>query len=849
LERNLKHLKEIHNDTSSLGTPHEELTIVLTRFFDIMFPVGMFFGGIGLAASVCGSLQQGLYTRLVVHTSMYLIAFLVLLFRRRIPVFIIFYVMLGLIAVDIVYCLLRGGLATEGMMSLAFLAVFAGFFWGLRAGLVAVAIGVVIVSIIGIAACTGMVHVPPQPATPFEWAAQIALFCTYAVSLILTANSMHNRIVTSLQALGRSNARLQREIEIREKTERELQESEAKYRQIFENAVEGIFQASPDGKLLNVNPSFARMLDFVSPHEMIEKVRDLGNSVFVNQEDKNRLKQLLQKNGYLVDFEVQLYRQDGAIIWTSMNVRSFVGEKGNLVFYEGTIEDVTKRKLAETALHESEEKYRSVVENALIGFYIIQDNLFRFVNAQFCIMLGYAYEEIIDTLGLMDIVHPDDHSRARDILENQLNCGTKNARSEFRVIRKDGKSITAQVYWSVLTYNGRAAAFGTFIDITKERSLESQLRQAQKLEAVGSLASGISHDFNNILTTLLGYGELLKNKIEKTSPLMDYIDNMLFASEKAVALTKSLLAFSRKQPITLRPVSINMLVRGTEKLLKRLITEDITLATQLADYDIMIMADQTQIDQILFNLTTNAKDAMPQGGILKISTSIVELDKDFAFVHGFGEAGRYALLSIADTGIGMDTKTREKIFEPFFTTKKIGQGTGLGLATVYGIVKQHSGYITVSSTPGQGTTFDIYIPTIQSTVKDIRPVTVAIRGGDEIILVAEDDDDVRPLVCELLETYGYQTVQAAHGQDAVDAFTKHENIALAIIDSVMPKKNGMEVYREIKKTNPYIKVIFISGYSREVIFDKGINDAEFAFVSKPLSLIPLLQKVREVLDA
>lgn len=839
----------MYNDASAFENPHTELTIVLTRLFDIMFPVSLFFGGIALAASVYNSLQHGLYTTLIVHISMYLVAVVTLFFRRRIPLFFIFYVMLGLIAIDIVYSLLKGGLATESMMSLAFLSVFVGFFFGLRAGIGTAAGGAVIVSIIGFAVCTGMWRIPAEATSPLQWIIQIALFGNYIVPLILTVNGMQNRMATSLQALGRSNMRLQQEIEIREKTERELQESEAKYRHMFENAVEGIFQASPEGKLLSVNPSFARMLGFNSPREMIEKTTVSGFDVYVDHEEKNRLKQLLETNGYLEAFEVQLSRKDGAVIWASMNVRSVHGEKGDLILYEGAIEDVTKRKLAETALQESEGKYRSVVENSLIAFYIIQDNLFRFVNAQFCIMMGYVYEEIIDTLGLMDIVHPDDRNKVRDLLENHLSCGTENSKCEFRALRKDGRIITAKVFWSVLTYNGRAAAFGTLIDITKERSLESQLRQAQKLEAIGSLASGISHDFNNILTALLGYGELLKNKLDKTSPLRDYVDNMLFASEKATSLTKSLLAFSRQQPITLKPVNINMLVRGTEKLLKRLITEDITLVTQLADYDIMIMADQTQIDQILFNLTTNAKDAMPQGGTLKTSTSMVELDKEFTFVHGFGEAGRYALLSVSDTGIGMDIKTQEKIFEPFFTTKKIGKGTGLGLATVYGIVKQHNGYITVSSTPGEGTTFNIYIPTIKNKLNDIQPVTVTIRGGDEKILIAEDDDDVRPLVCELLQTYGYQTIEAVHGEDAVDIFKKHENIALAIIDSIMPKKNGKEVYHEIKKINPYVKVIFISGYSREVIFDKGIDDEEFNFISKPLSLIPLLQKVRAVLDA
>jgi CheY-like chemotaxis protein len=317
---------------------------------------------------------------------------------------------------------------------------------------------------------------------------------------------------------------------------------------------------------------------------------------------------------------------------------------------------------------------------------------------------------------------------------------------------------------------------------------------------------------------------------------------------KGAGLTKSLLAFSRKQPISLNPVNLNNIIKGTEKLLKRLLTEDIILKTLLTSDNIMIMADPTQIDQILFNMVTNARDAMPKGGSLTIETKAIILDKEFVTTHGFGEPGKYALLSVSDTGAGMDAAVREHIFDPFFTTKEVGKGTGLGLSTIYGIVKQHNGYVTVYSEPDMGTVFRIYFPLTGAAIETNPSAAETIRGGKETILVAEDDKEVRHLIRNILVEFGYTIIEARDGEDAINKFNKHKNIDLLILDSVMPKKNGKIVYDEISAIIPHIKVIFTSGYTRDVILDKGIEDKQFDFIPKPLSPKDLLEKVREVLD-
>jgi PAS domain S-box-containing protein len=510
--------------------------------------------------------------------------------------------------------------------------------------------------------------------------------------------------------------------------------------------------------------------------------------------------------------------------------------------------EMLTREAAEEELRKSEEKYRTVVENSLVAFYIIQDNRFLFVNRPFCTIFGYTYDEIVNTLAPVDIMHPDERKWVKEGLKGRMKGKTEIVEHECKGLRKDGKTITIKLLGGGLTYNERYAAFGTILDITNEKKLESQLRQSQKMEAIGTLTGGIAHDFNNILTVITGYTHLLQRELGGSHPLRSYVDQVLLASQKAADLTQSLLAFSRQQPVTLVPLDVNSTIKAAEKLLKRLLTEDIEFRTSLADDDMIIMADKSQMDQIIFNLVTNARDAMPKGGVLTIETSMAVIDTAFIKLHDFGKTGKYVQISISDTGEGMDEITQQKIFEPFFTTKEIGKGTGLGLATVYGIVKQNNGYITVGSSLNLGATFRVYLPVAKMIADQDQDRETSILMGNETILIAEDNSEVRHFIREALQQYGYTVREAIDGEDAVEEFKKDRNIDLIIIDSVMPKKNGLEAYAEMHNIDPHLKALFTSGYTNNTVFNKVIEEKAFDFITKPLTLDKLLQKVREVLD-
>ena len=523
--------------------------------------------------------------------------------------------------------------------------------------------------------------------------------------------------------------------------------------------------------------------------------------------------------------------------------------KGSQKMNEQLQREIEMRITAEGALTESEAKYRNVVESSLAAFYIVQDGVFRFVNNQFCLISGYEHDEIVDKLGPMDLVHPDDAARIGERVAWRMDdINADISEYEFRVIKKDGAVITVKLLGRSLIFHGKPAACGTVINISREKTLESQLRQSQKMEAIGQLAGGIAHDFNNIVTAMTGFSTLLQKKMDPEDPLHHYINQILSASQKAANLTSSLLAFGRRQPVALKPLRINELIMGTEKLLRRLITEDIALTVELSDEDMTIMADSTQVDQILLNLVTNARDAMPHGGTLSISSEKTALGSKFISTHGFGIPGKYALITVTDTGHGMDERTREKVFDPFFTTKDIGKGTGLGLSTVYGIVKQHNGYITVTSKPDKGASFHIYLPETKLEVEQILSENIPARRGNEVILVAEDNEDVRTFVKEVLGEYGYGVIEAVDGDDALVKFHKHKEISLVVLDTIMPNKNGKEVYDAIKQVRPDIKTLFMSGYASDIVIDKGIVEDDLEFISKPLTPDTFLAKVGEVLD-
>jgi two-component system, cell cycle sensor histidine kinase and response regulator CckA len=388
-------------------------------------------------------------------------------------------------------------------------------------------------------------------------------------------------------------------------------------------------------------------------------------------------------------------------------------------------------------------------------------------------------------------------------------------------------------------------------DVSEHRKLEEQLRQAQKMEAIGTLAGGIAHDFNNILTAIIGYGYMAQSTLGPEDPQRQNIEHILEGADRAAQLTKDLLVFSRKQLNNKMPVDLNKIVDTVEKFLLRIIGEDIVCSKALHGEPIVVFADKHQLEQVLMNLATNARDAMPEGGNLIIASGQISLDHDFVARHGYGKPGRYALLTVSDTGAGMDDDTRKKIFEPFFTTKEVGKGTGLGLAVVYGIIKQHEGFINVYSEPGTGTTFNIYLPLATSEVLEegIAAAEELIPKGTETILLAEDDDAVRSLISTVLKQEGYKVIEAVDGEDAVKKFMENrETIQLLVTDLIMPRMTGKEGFDEMKALQPGLKAIFASGYAPDAIRLKMSLDSSVELISKPIMPYALIKKVRSILN-
>jgi PAS domain S-box-containing protein len=642
-----------------------------------------------------------------------------------------------------------------------------------------------------------------------------------------------------------------------------LRDSEEKYRAIFENAMEGIFQTTPEGRLLSANPALAHICGYDSPQDIIDHLVDLDTQLYVDPEDRTIFKDILRKHGFVERFEARLYRKVGSKVWVSMNAQSVKDASGKVIF-EGTLEDITMRKESEEELRTAHQRLFDIIEFLPDATFVIDDQKKVVAWNLACEQLTGIKKQAILGKGDYEYAVPF-YGEKRRLLIDHVTDDSDEPQQGYQSIRRDGRHLYAENFTPVL-HNGKGAilsgkasplfdrtgkvvgAIEILRDITEVKSLESHLRQAQKMESVGRLAGGVAHDFNNILTTLIGYASLMQMKMDSSHPLRAYVGQIISAADKATDLVRGLLAFSRQQPILLVPVDVSDAIKATKDLLKRLLTEDIELRTSLAKDNTVVMADKSQIDQILFNLVTNARDAMPQGGNLVIETGAAHIDSSFITAHGFGDPGRYVTISVSDTGTGMDKATQEKIFDPFFTTKEVGKGTGLGLATVYGIVKQHNGYITVYSEQNKGTTFHIYLPALEIEISHEEQQPTSIATGNETVLVAEDDKEVRDIMRDVLSEYGYRVIEASDGEDAIEKFKQNADIDLVIIDSVMPRKNGREAYEEIHRIDPHTKVIFASGHARDIVFLKGIADREFDFISKPLSPNALLQKVREVLD-
>lgn len=640
---------------------------------------------------------------------------------------------------------------------------------------------------------------------------------------------------------------ISRDITILKQAENALRDSEKKYRNLVDNALVGIYKTNLKGDILYTNKALLKMLGFDSLEEMIS-VNVM--TTYKNPDDREVLIESLKNTGRISNFETELITKTGK----PKNIILNAILEGDII--SGMMMDISERKKAEKVLLESEERYKRLLESVTDYVYTVEikeGRPVRTLHGPGCkAVTGYDPEEFAaDPYLWYQMVYDEDKEAVARQAERMLS-GKSVSPLEHRIFHKNGfirwvRNSTVARYDD----NGHIIAYdGLISDITERKRLEEQLLHAQKMEAVGQLAGGIAHDFNNILTAIIGFGNLLKMDISKDVPSRTYVTQILNSAERAANLTQALLAFSRKQIINLRPANLNEIINVLEKLLSRLIGEDIELSTFLADEDLTVMADSSQIEQVLMNLATNARDAMPDGGSLIIRTGLVEFDYEFIKAHGFGRPGFYAIISVEDTGQGMDERTRERIFEPFFTTKEVGKGTGLGLSMVYGIIKQHEGYINAYSEPEKGTTFKIYLPLIKSKAVEVMEEGLPpIKRGTETLLVAEDDTQVRELTRELLEGFGYKVLEAADGEEAIKIFNENkDNIHLLILDVIMPRKSGKEVHDEIKKVRPDIKAIFISGYTSDIIYKKGILKEGLDIILKPISLDELLIKVREVLD-
>ena len=512
------------------------------------------------------------------------------------------------------------------------------------------------------------------------------------------------------------------------------------------------------------------------------------------------------------------------------------------------------REQAEEFLRESESKLSAITSTATDAIIMIDNNgRVSYWNPAAEKMFGYSREEILGQ-DIGQIIVP---LRDRELHKNGFDKFVKTGDGpligktrEISAMRKDGSEFPVELSVSGVNIKGLRYAVGIIRDISERKKLAEQLLQSQKMEVVGQLAGGIAHDFNNILTSIINYSNILQMKMGKGNDLLkSYVDAILVSSQRAATLTRGLLSFSRKQIINPVPINLNDIVRKSKGLVSRTICEDIKFTVKLTDKDLPIIADNAQIEQILINLVTNACHVMPKGGELTIRTELREMDDSFVKHYGYGAPGMYAFMSFTDTGTGMDKETQNRIFEPFFTTKEVGKGTGLGLAIIYGIIKQHNGYINVYSEVDIGTTFKIYLPLIREKIKPGKQAEAPVTGGTETVLMAEDDTAVRLALKLILEEYGYTVIEAGDGKEAIEKFIKNkEKIQLLILDVVMPKKKGKEVYEEIKKMRPDIKTIFVSGYTEDIIHTKDIIKQNLNFISKPISPNNLLRKIREVLD-
>jgi PAS domain S-box-containing protein len=635
----------------------------------------------------------------------------------------------------------------------------------------------------------------------------------------------------------------------RVRAEQDLRESRQRFRDLFENSPDAIFVEDLDGTVLDVNFA-ACVLHGMTREQLIGKnaANDLVPPAL--RENARRDFQKLA-SGKLSWIEAEILTADGNS--TPVEVRAgrveYSGKPALLLH----VRDITERRAAETAVQSSEMLFRSVWENSVDGMRLTDENgVIIAVNKAYCKLVGLEPEQLEGKL--FTVVYAESENPAA-ILERQrehFHTRAPNRKINRQYTLHNGRVMSLEITDSFIELHGRPLLlFSLFRDATTQRRLEEQLRQSQKMEAIGQLAGGVAHDFNNILTVIHGHASLLLSA-ELGESEMRSAQQINQASERAAGLTRQLLTFSRRQLIQPRKLDMNKIVGNMTDLLGRLLGEDVSLQLSYCPSAATVEADVGMMEQVLLNLAVNARDAMPRGGKLSIRIAIVDLNEAHVQHHPEARVGRFVCVSNSDTGCGIPPENLQRIFEPFFTTKEVGKGTGLGLATVYGIVKQHQGWIEVESTISQGTTFRIYIPYAGSAQAEAeKPTTqITIRGGTETILLVEDERSVRELVTRILQKYGYKILPAGNGAEAVEVWKEHrDEIAMLFTDLVMPDNmNGRELAEKLWTERPGLKVIFTSGYSTDIVGKDFKLEPELNYLQKPYQPQMLALTVRRCLD-
>lgn len=652
----------------------------------------------------------------------------------------------------------------------------------------------------------------------------------------------------------------------RKRAQKAEKSSEQKYRKIFDNATMGIYEALANGTITTVNSALVRMLGYDSEKELIGKNLFLDVYGFPEISDlQSEYLNILRKT---TDLEIKWKKKSGQSVWVNLNSRAVYDADGTPLAFDGFVSDISERKRAEVALNTERHLIRTVFEQLPVGILIgdLEGNT-TLANQTVCRLFGMPEERLtgLKSSDMFSLVQAETSDgvklQADEIPSNEalrIRSGTAVREMQVTAVKGEKRSASAT---AVPLLDSENEPFGTVTvisDVTERLLLEDQLRQAQKMESIGTLAGGVAHDFNNLLTVIQGYNQLVMVRHAQDPKTAMFLSEVEKAANRATSLTRQLLAFSRRQRLEMKTLYLNEIARDMSRMLQRIIGEDIAIRIVESPPIAPVRVDPSQMEQVILNLAVNARDAMPNGGEVVIEIRNVVLDEAYTTEHPYAKAGRYVQLTISDTGIGMDEETKQRIFEPFFTTKEVGRGTGLGLSMVYGIVKQHDGLIEVHSEVDHGTIFKICLPAMaEQSGSEVQESLPPLVGGRETILVAEDEEALRGLVQTTLEDFGYTVLVAKDGLEAISLYEQNrEAVSLVLFDMVMPRMGGREAYERILGMGHEVPVpaLFMTGYSLETVQNQFLKQNEFFektgfdLIQKPYSFQSLGRKIREVLD-